>query len=325
MRILGLCNPSSGARGERLDALKRFASAVTGASVQMSVAATQSASDAELALADAALEATDILLISGGDGTIQHALSWYLHSDRSNAGSIPLIALLPAGSTNMTAMDINTSRGWQRCLDRFLGHIDTSQPLPTRSRELIDVKDGNRVRAGFFVGSGAIVRGIEYCNNVLWAGGAARKERTAGLAMLRTIWGVLRRTPPFDQIDALSLRASSYNGSVTEHQPQAGALLFASSTLKRLLIGVRPFWGEQEGPLPFVLVDRDAKLMRNLPGLLGVPGFSRPVADRGFHSHNCTDLVLSVDSAYAIDGELFSPQENSLELSVSKSLRFLEL
>jgi len=91
------------------------------------------------------------------------------------------------------------------------------------------------------------------------------------------------------------------------------------------LIGVRPFWGEQEGPLPFVLVDRDAKLMRNLPGLLGVPGFSRPVADRGFHSHNCTDLVLSVDSAYAIDGELFSPQESNLELSVSKSLRFLEL
>ena len=64
MRILGLCNPSSGARPERLDELKRFAHAVTGASVQMSVAATRSADDAELALADAALEASDILLIS---------------------------------------------------------------------------------------------------------------------------------------------------------------------------------------------------------------------------------------------------------------------
>lgn len=325
MRILGLCNPASGAQPERLDALKRFASAVTGASVQMSVAATQSAADAELALADAALEATDILLISGGDGTIQHALSWCLHGKRSAPESIPLIALLPAGSTNMTAMDINSSRGWQPCLDRFLGHIDTSEILPTSSRELIDVRDGNRVHAGFFVGSGAIVRGIEYCNNVLWAGGAARQERTAGLAMVRTIWGVLRKTPPFDQIEALSILANADQPSAIKHHPEAGALLFAASTLDRLLVGVRPFWGRQDEPMPYVLVDRDAKLLTKLPGLLGVPGFSRPVADAGFHSHNCTNLVLHADSAYAIDGELFSPQENSLELSVSRSLRFIEL
>ncbi len=328
MRILGLCNPASGAQPERLDALKRFASAVTGASVQMSVAATHSATDAELALAEAALEAADILLISGGDGTIQHALSWCLHGERSTPSarrSIPLIALLPAGSTNMTAKDINSSRGWQRCLDRFLGHIDTSEILPNASRELVNVRDGDRLQAGFFVGSGAIVRGIEYCNNVLWAGGAARQERTAGFAMARTIWGVLRKTPPFDQIDALKVLANAEQPSAIEHHPEAGALLFAASTLDRLLVGVRPFWGEQNEPLPYVLVDRDAKLLTNLPGLLGVPGFSRPVADAGFHSHNCTNLVLRADSAYAIDGELFSPQESSLELSVSESLRFLEL
>jgi len=236
-----------------------------------------------------------------------------------------MIALLPAGSTNMSALDINISRGWQRCLDRFLGHIDTSEPLPIRSRGLIDVRDGDSMRAGFFVGSGAIVRGIEYCNNVLWAGGAARQERTAGLAMLRTIWGVLRKTPPFDQIEALSVLANAKNQAVIEHHPEAGALLFASSTLKRLLVGVRPFWGAEDEPLPYVLVDRDAKLFRNLPGLLGVPGFKRPVEGRGFHSHNCASLVLRVDSAYAIDGELFLPQENKLELSVSESLRFLEL
>lgn len=328
MRILGLCNPTSGARPERLDALKQFAAAVTGASVQMSVAATHSAADAELALADAALTAADILLISGGDGTIQHALSWCLHGERSAPSaqrSMPLIALLPAGSTNMTAMDINASRGWKPCLDRFLGHLDTSETLPTSSRKLVDVRDGNRIHAGFFVGSGAIVRGIEYCNNVLWAGGAARQERTAGLAMVRTIWGVLRKTPPFDQIDVLKVLAHAEQQSVIEHHPEAGALLFATSTLDRLLVGVRPFWGEQNEPLPYVLVDRDAKLLTNLPGLLGLPGFRRPVANAGFHSHNCTTLVLRSDSAYAIDGELFSPQQGSLELSTSKSLRFLKL
>ena len=143
--------------------------------------------------------------------------------------------------------------------------------------------------------------------------------------MVRTIWGVLRKTPPFDQIEALSILANADQPSAIKHHPEAGALLFAASTLDRLLVGVRPFWGRQDEPMPYVLVDRDAKLLTKLPGLLGVPGFSRPVADAGFHSHNCTNLVLHADSAYAIDGELFSPQENSLELSVSRSLRFIEL
>jgi len=330
VRILGLCNPASGAEPERLEALKRFANAVTGASVQMSVAATRSAADAELALADAALSATDILLVSGGDGTIQHALSWLLHGERPGLSpeksALPLVALLPAGSTNMTVMDINVRRGWQRSLDSFLGHIDNSNRLAVRRRELINVRDGDRLHAGFFVGAGAIVRGIEYCNNVLWAGGAARHERTAGLAMLRTIWGVLRKQPPFDAVDALTVAASGQNDSKSEHHPKAGALLFAASTLERLLVGVRPFWGaEQAEPLPYVLVDRDAKLIWNLPGLLGVPGFKRPMAGRGFHSHNCTTLTLGSDAVYAIDGELFQPRDSRLELSVSESLRFLEL
>ena len=74
-----------------------------------------------------------------------------------------------------------------------------------------------------------------------------------------------------------------------------------------------------------MLVERDASLLRGLPGLLGVAGFSRPVARRGFHSHNCAAVVLKTQSAYAIDGELFVPQTGKLELSASKPLRFLAL
>ena len=47
MRILGLCNPQSGGKPERLRLLKHFAHSVTGASVQMTVAASDSMEQAE--------------------------------------------------------------------------------------------------------------------------------------------------------------------------------------------------------------------------------------------------------------------------------------
>ena len=255
MRILGLCNPQSGGKPERLRLLKHFAHSVTGASVQMTVAASDSMEQAESLLQDAQLGPADVLVVSGGDGTIAHACSWLLHGAASDSSSgVPTIALLPAGSTNMTAFDINTSTEWQRCLDAFLGHLDSSQVRPKTLRPLVDVVDGDRCHAGFFVGGGAIVRGIEYCNDVLWAGGAARQERTAGLAMVRTIWGVLRKQPPFDQVEELNICAALEDGGERSHNPESGALLFATSTLDRLIVGVRPFWGEQNhGALPYVL------------------------------------------------------------------------
>ena len=79
MKILALCNPTSGGKPQRLDELRAVAQRLnTAASAHMSVVASASAQAAELALAEHALGSDDVLLLSGGDGTIQHALSWLL-------------------------------------------------------------------------------------------------------------------------------------------------------------------------------------------------------------------------------------------------------
>lgn len=329
MKILALCNPASGGKPERLAALEKLAAGTT--SQALSVVATEDAQAAERALAQHRLGADDVLLLSGGDGTIQHALSWLLHHDSTQSAQdpqeLPAIAVLPAGSTNMSAFDINAQKGWQSCLDSFMQQLAAVESATLVDRRLVTVTDGMRRHAGFFVGAGAIVRGIEYCNDVLWVRGAARKERTAGLAMARTIWGVLRQQPPFDELESMSVQDRLRDGvQEAALSPASGALLFAASSLDRLIMGARPFWGvpEQER-LRYVLVERDARLLRNLPGLFGVPGFARPIAESGFHSHNCTHVSLHLNSAYAIDGELFKPQDGVLELDVDRSLRFFVL
>ena len=336
MRVLCLCNRASGGRPERFDALKDLASK----HARVSVVATSDAESAAGALADFQPGAADVLVLSGGDGTIQQAVTVLLHSlaPQGSASDLPMVALLPAGSTNMTALDINTTRRWSAALMRLSRVLATPATGVVKQRRLLTVTDDRVKRSGFFVGAGAIVHGIEYCNSVLWANGAARRERTAGLAMARTIWGVLRAQPPFDEPDLLTVAARSLDPGDERGvlAPPEGALLFASSTLNRLLLGVRPFWGAQPeatNPLRFVLVDRQARLVRNLPGLFGVPGFSRPVAPSGFHSHNCAQLQLGLNQAYAIDGELFQPGRaastpaaaSELMLDADRELRFLAL
>ncbi len=52
----------------------------------------------------------DLLVLDGGDGTVQRALSVLFQMPEART---PRIAILPGGSTNMTACDISGRRSWR--------------------------------------------------------------------------------------------------------------------------------------------------------------------------------------------------------------------
>ena len=284
-------------------------------------------------LAAVQLTATDLLVVNGGDGSLQAALSWLTArlDARASRLEVPMIAALPGGSTNMSAYDINQHRRFEACLQGLVEQLTSSAAPTLLDRPVLRVRDAQHTRVGFFCGVGAIVQGIEYCHAQLYAAGAKRREFTAGIAMARAIWGVLRKQPPFADSQPISLAAFGSETATAQTpqtvlNPDSGVLMFAASTLQRLLVGARPHWGDEPGALRFTLVERDRRgLWFRLPGLLGIGKIPRPLASAGYHSHNCHWLELSMSGGYTIDGELFTPETNQITIDAQQTFRFLPL
>ena len=98
------------------------------------------------------------------------------------------------------------------------------------------------------------------------------------------------------------------------------------TSLDRLILGVRPYWGQQSGSLHLTLIEQRAPhFLRYLPRLVrGKPGHSlRP--ENGYHSRNLDQLELTIDGPFTIDGEIFQNQGGSIQLDVAGPMRVLRL
>ena len=83
------------------------------------------------------------------------------------------------------------------------------------------------------------------------------------------------------------------NGNPPEKRALLGVLV---STLERLFMGIRPYWGTKAGPLHYTAIRaRPRHLLRALPSML-----------RGRRGRYGTEVHLTFDSGYTLDGELFT-------------------
>ncbi len=72
-------------------------------------AETSSAGAVPEALADLADRGVELLVVNGGDGTLQRALTEIL-GHREFGARVPLVSVLRGGRTNMTALDLGCQR-----------------------------------------------------------------------------------------------------------------------------------------------------------------------------------------------------------------------
>lgn len=267
----------------------------------------------------------DLLVINGGDGSVQHALSLLLAHCPSQ--SLPRVACLPGGSTNMTAYDVNRHRPFHRCvisLRQAVGRFDESACAP---RPVVRVEAGDRpMRCGLFFGLGTIVQGIDYFKtHVRHRGGA--QEMGAGVALARALWGIARNQPPFSEALQAQLRAAElYPPDGAGGEASVTVRLLFATTLERLFLGMRPYWGSGTGALKATLVERHAEhLMRRMPRLLrGRPDrYMTPAA--GYHSARLDHLQMAFSGAYTLDGELFPTSNARIAVSATDPVRFVPL
>ena len=266
-----------------------------------------------------------LLVINGGDGTVQVVMSALLN--HLNGRNPPLIALLPGGTTNMTAHDVNgPDASFSKAITRLqtlTANVQHLPDLPTdalRRRRLLRLADGTQDRFGFFFGVGAVVDGIEYCHQRVYAMGITG-ALAPGLALLRAAFGLARGESKFSQPCPLTLAAGD-----AEPGPPAPASMLVASTLDRLFLGIRPFWGAAPAPVRYTLIDAAPRqFMRSLPALLrGEPG-SRLTPANGYHSHAVESLKVDAPGRYTIDGEFFSMPDGALVVSATPHIPFVPL
>jgi hypothetical protein len=86
--------------------------------------------------------------------------------------------------------------------------------------------------------------------------------------------------------------------------------LVLATTLRRLILGVMPFWGDGRGQIRYTSIAfPPVRLARALlPVLYGRP---RPwMNERGYLSRTVDDVAITTDEPLVIDGEFVSPEPN---------------
>lgn len=260
--------------------------------------------------------APDVLAIDGGDGTLQSLLTHCLRHDLLQ--QLPPLAVLPGGTTNACALDLSATGRFGRARRAFLA-LQTlpleAWPLHERPTLLIDARDARY--CGLFFGAGDVVRGVELWRATLretaWAG-------TIGVAnaVARTAIGIARRQPPFDAPTSVSL---SLDGAAPSTL-QLSALMVTS--LERLMLRMRPMWGDGSGPLACTWLDaRPPRLLRTLPLALWGAG-ARLGPDDGYGSTRGARVDVVLDEPWLLDGEVVQ-ESGALAITASAPLRFVRL
>ncbi len=326
MTVLVVSNPRTARARRRLADLRGIVSGPE--DLQHHV--TDDVSEATAVMAGRDWQPDDLLVINGGDGTAQHLLTVLLR--RCTPQRAPAIAVLPGGTTNMTAFDINSHRRYADCLRQLQSALTKPDPEGMCRRPLVRVSLPSGDQYGFFFGIGTIVQGIEFFHKRIRPGGG-RHELGAGLALLRTLWGIARHQPPF--AEPLSLQMASRNlaqaaamtqGMVANHWEEVAIRLCLVTALDRLFLGMRPYWSCAGQPLHATLVEADAqRFIRSMPRLLtGRPGPAMTPAC-GFHSTGLRSLRLRFHGPMTLDGELFSNDGDIIGIDATEPLRFLPL
>lgn len=262
----------------------------------------------------------DLLVVNGGDGTLQHALTEVL--GRRPFSRLPWIAPLRGGRTNMTALDLGADRDPVRGLRGLLEDARAGRlagRVVERPVLRVEIDRARRAEYGMFFGVGMIRRAIGLTLG-LFPEGRSQGGLGAGLVTLALVAraafhpreGVLAPDKIQIRLDGESVAAGEF-------------YLAIATTLERLFWRINPFWGARSGDVRFTCIASDArKVLAAAPGILrGRPG---PLAcpANGYTSRAVARAQLLFDSGFSIDGEIFASRPDEVvTLSGDRRLTFL--
>ncbi len=278
-------------------------------------------SDVGAALEDFARREVGLVVVNGGDGTVQAVLSELL-GRRPEA--LPLLAVLGRGMTNMIAGDVGLKGGLATSLARLVAAAEgggLEQFVATRQVIRMVYPPAGPPRYGMFFGTAAICRAIAISRGAVQPLGIKDPAATAltftGLVLRRLARG--GRPDGFFRGDAIAL---SLDG---RREPERSYFLLLVTTLESLVLGTGPFWGGGEGALRLAsIADPPPRLLRSLlPFFYGGGGGRLPPE---YASRRGNTVSLAMTCPFTLDGELFEPgPDAAVTLEAAGPARFVTM
>jgi len=270
-------------------------------------------------LAHLAGRGVDVLVVNGGDGTLQRVLTEVL-SDHIFE-SVPMVAPLRSGRTNMTALDIGSRRNTVRSLATLLDAVaeGTIERHVVERRALrIELVGEGEAHYGLFCGFGVIQRAIGLTHRWLPPG---RAQGVFGSAVMTA--GLVTAVATGSHADLLAADAMDVRLD-DDVVPQRRYVLALATTLERLFLGVRPYWGREDRPIHFTAVADGALTLASAAAILSGRRPRRAEGDPRFVSRNVETAEIGVSCGLTIDGEVFPPRPGrTVRLGVPARVRFV--
>jgi diacylglycerol kinase family enzyme len=266
-----------------------------------------------------------VLVINGGDGTVQAALT-EIHNGGHFGDEPPPVAVLPNGKTNLIALDLGAQGDALQALERVLEIARSDLDRHIVERELIALSDGSiggKPVLGMFLGGAGLADTMLYCRHHIYPLGLPNGLAHA-LALMLGLLGVIlgawaRFLPPRANRLTVSVRRSG------ELQGQFAFLMV--TTLQRLLFkGHMPGAGPRTGAMQLLVIDRDFRalvgcLIEAIRGRLGRRRL------RGVHLSRGDEIVIQGErQSVILDGELFHAEYGRpIVLTPTAPVPFLQL
>jgi Diacylglycerol kinase catalytic domain len=266
-----------------------------------------------------------VLVINGGDGTVQAALT-EIYNGRHFGEDPPPVAVLPNGKTNLIAMDLGADGDPLETLERVLAIARSDLDRHIVARELIALSHGTgkgRAVLGMFLGGAGLADIMLYCRHHIYPLGLPN-----GISHFLTFFAALISILFGFKTGLLPRKPNPVEVSVFRHGQLKGRFaVLVVTTLERLLLHSHfPERRGRAGALQLLAVERrPMAVLRVIFGAL----FRRLGKDRfgGVHLERGDEIrIEGAGSNVLLDGELFRADSGRpIVLKPSAPVPFLQL
>lgn len=265
-----------------------------------------------------------VLVINGGDGTVQAALT-ELYNGGHFGENTPPVAVLPSGKTNLIALDLGARGDPIETLERLI-ELARSDELDryTVPRELIALRRPgveDRPVIGMFLGGSALAETMLYCRHKIYPLGLPNSI-SHGLTAIAYVARLLLKLkasflpPPPARTELVFPERARISGRFA---------FLAVTTLNKMLLS-QQLGGQGGGPLKVVAIEeRPSTVFRAL--FAGLTGGYKGKKMPGIHFEEVHQVTIEGESSHLIlDGETFRAESGRpIHLMPAQPLSFVKL